>query len=492
MMKKTGIFLTVVILSIFSCMEVLSWGSWGKRKKGYKKACKSQKFCCSAQRSMQCCGRGCCKNRGACCGRGCSQNGGNCCKRGCCQDGQCASETSENKKLKLRKNIDPEHVIDVVICGSGPAGLSAATQTARARVKTIVIEGEIPGGQLMGTTWVENYPGYPSILGPDIIKKLREQAKSFGPVFVQDYVEDIDFSSYPYEVHTKKGKKYYAKTVIIATGVTSSYLGKKGEKEYYGKGVSHCSLSDAPDYKDKEVIVVGGGDSAVEAAKQLSSYAKKVTILVRRDKMRAIASSQEKLKKISNIEILYNNSIQEIIGDGNHVTAVIIQDRLTDNLFTKKISGVFIAIGCNPNVTFVKDALELDEYGYIKVKGATQETFLSGVFAAGDITADKVKLASVAVGSGTQAGFEAVKFLFDNQAIFDQDTLGEKSNKNDEKKPADYKVCFCKGVYYSEIVNAIKQGCKSFEGLRNKLGLCSGCRSCKATIEGILKKELGA
>jgi len=464
--KVSVIVIAVTVSSLFSCMAL---HSWGKRKKTEK-------------RSSQYCRAGCCSRR--CCSGG-SYNGS--CKKSSTQE-ESVYEKKDKKSLKKRKNIDSESVIDVLICGSGPAGLSAATHAARARVKTVVIEGEIPGGQLMGTTQVENFPGYPSdVLGPDIIKNLREQAERFGPQFVCDYVEQIDFSLYPYKVTTKKGKKFYTRTIIIATGVTSSYLGVAGEKEYYSKGVSHCSLSEAPKYKDKDVVIVGGGDTAIEDTLQLASYAKNITLLVRSAKMRAIASSQEKLKELKNVSILYNSSVKEIIGDGDSVTGVTIEDILTGKSSVVPTSGVFIAIGCEPNSRFVKNVLTFDKDGYILVDGASQQTNIPGVFAAGDIVAGKVKLASVAIGSGTQAGFEAVKFLFDQEVA--RDTTSE-NNENNENKEKDYKVCFCKGVYYSEIVAAIRAGCKTFESLKKKLGLCSGCRSCKGTIENILKKEL--
>jgi len=462
MIKRTGILVIIVGFLVFSCMEVLSWGS---RKRGCKNRC-----CACVQR---------------CFDKGRSKAVENVPKSK--PEEKSSSFVGEDKALKKRENVDQERLMDVVICGSGPAGLSAATHAARARVKTVVIEGETPGGQLMGTTLVENFPGYPAdVLGQDIIKNLRTQAERFGPLFVQDYVEKIDFSLHPYEVRTKKGKIFYAKTVIIATGVTSSYLGVVGEKEYYGKGVSHCSFSEAPLYKDKNVVIVGGGGSAVEDALQLASYAKNVTLLVRGAKMRAISSSQEKLKKVHNISILYNTSVKEILGNNNFVTGVAIEDKVSGEKSQLLANGVFIAVGCEPNSGFLTGDLELDKDGYIIVEGATQKASLPGVFVAGDIVAGKVKLASVAVGAGTQAGFEAVKFLFDQAA------LDNKEEKTDQSKEADYKVCFCKGVYYSEIVAAIRGGCKTFEGLRQKLGLCSGCRSCKGAIEAILKKELAA
>jgi len=379
---------------------------------------------------------------------------------------------------KVGKIPETENSIDILVIGSGPAGLSAAIQGSRARLKTLIIEGHNPGGQLMGTTWVENFPGHsPQILGPDLIKNLRQQAKNFGSKFFTDSVKKIDFSCSPYKVFTKNDTIFYAKTIVIATGVSSTDLNVKGEKEYYAKGVSHCAISEGPLYKDKDVVIVGGGDSAIEDAMQLSTYARKITILVRGKKMRAIKSSQNKLKNFPNIFARNNTSLKEIIGNETHVTAVRLIDNITGDIYNLKTSGVFLAVGNEPNTKFLNDTLELDENGYIIVKGATQETSMPGVFAAGDVTSEKVHLASVAAGCGTQAGFEAIKFLVDVEKV-------------SENKNFDYIVCFCKGVRYSEIIKAIKEGCSTFEDLHQKLGVCSGCRSCKKEIESILKKEL--
>jgi len=387
---------------------------------------------------------------------------------------------NDNEKELARKNetVETGSTVDIVIVGSGPAGLSAAIQGARSGFKTLVIEGSNPGGQLMLTTDIENFPGYSSnILGPDLISELRQQAKNFGSVFIRDSVSQINFSSLPYKVHTQGGDVFYAKSLIIATGVSSERLGLQGEDEYYGKGVSYDAISDCGLCKDRDVVIIGGGDSAIEYAAQVSPYAKKITVLVRSKKMRAALSSQENLKLLSNVFIKYNYLVKDIIGNKTHVTAVKVEDGISGKTYKLKTSNIFIAIGNEPNTGFLGESVDLNKNGYITLKGATQETSLPGVFAAGDVTADKVHLAPVAAGCGTQAGFEAVKFLLNN--------LDEEENKE-----ADYIVCFCKGVSYSKIVKTIREGCTTFDSIQKKLGACTGCRACRERIESILKAEL--
>ncbi|EKD23495.1 MAG: Thioredoxin reductase, partial [uncultured bacterium] len=331
-----------------------------------------------------------CKRRG-CCGlnsnKDCSNynNGCNnksrCGRIGCCiKCDNCninTKETLSNKESginldkSLKTNYLPDYsnaLIDVVIIGSGPAGLSAAIHTSRAKCKTIVITGEIQGGQLMGTTWVENFPACSKILGSGLIQKLKDQAKSFGADICEDSVEKIDFSVYPYKILTKNGVYIYGKTLIISAGVSAAYLGVKGEKEYWSKGVSNYVLSEAPNYKNKNVFVVGGGDSALEFANTLSRYAKQVKILVRGSKLRAIKSAQENIENLKNVSIIYNTSIREIIGDGNIVKEILLFNDLTSKENIVKADGVFVAIGGEPNTAFLDGALELDSNGYILLK----------------------------------------------------------------------------------------------------------------------------
>ena len=202
---------------------------------------------------------------------------------------------SEKSRYDLTKLEGKENVYPMVIIGSGPAGLSAGLYGARAKKKTLVIEGNKPGGLLTETSYVENWPGFKAILGKDLMKELKEQAAHFGASFLEDTVEKVNFSQWPFEINTEDGKTIYAMTVIIATGASPSPLNVPGEKEFWGKGVTTCAICDAPFYDDKSVVVVGGGDSAVAEAIQLAAYASKITILVRKDKMRAAATNQDLL-----------------------------------------------------------------------------------------------------------------------------------------------------------------------------------------------------
>jgi len=304
-----------------------------------------------------------------------------------------------------------ENIVPIVIIGSGCAGLSAAVYGARSNTKTLVISGNEPGGQLTETTYVENWPGSVKELGADLIEKLKTQAKHFGAEFIHDAVESIDFSTWPYHIHTEEGKKINALSIIIATGASPRKLGVPGEKEYWGNGVTTCAICDAPFHKGNDVVVIGGGDSAAEEAIQLSAYAKNVTLLVRKDSMRAAASMQARLAKIANIHIQYSSYVDSILGDGKKVTGVIVHNAVDDSTQTVSVSGVFLAIGHIPNTALFKDALTLDEQGYIVLQQRSQKTLLPGVFAAGDVEDHVYRQAGVASGSGIKAALDATAFL---------------------------------------------------------------------------------
>ncbi len=243
---------------------------------------------------------------------------------------QCIPNLFEGKsrydfsQLAGKKNVYP-----IVIIGSGPAGLSAGLYGARAKKKTLVIEGAKPGGLLTETSYVENWPGFKAILGRELMKELKEQAAHFGASFLEDSVEKVDFSKWPYEIYTEDGKIIYALTVIIATGASPSPLNIPGEKEFWGRGVTTCAICDAPFYANKNVVVIGGGDSAIAEAIQLSAYANKITILVRKDKMRAAATNQELLIGYPKVSIIYNIEPKEILGDAKHVTGIKLYNTKT-------------------------------------------------------------------------------------------------------------------------------------------------------------------
>ncbi|MCK5632463.1 FAD-dependent oxidoreductase [bacterium] len=305
-----------------------------------------------------------------------------------------------------------ENLIPVVIIGSGPAGLSSAVYTCRANLKTLVIEGEEPGGQLVKTSFVENWPGIKRTLGSSAVSIVREQAKTFGAEFLSDLVTYVDFSQWPFIVKTQNGVNLHAMSVIITTGADPRYLKIPGEQEYWGGGVSACAICDAPLYKKtEEVVVVGGGDSAAEEAMQLAPYAGKVTILVRKDSMRASQVMQDNLNGYPNIFIKYNVAVQEVLGDGVFVTGVRLLNTKTGEKTDLKAHGVFLAIGRIPNSKIFKKQLDLDNLGHIKLIGRSQATSVSGVFAAGDVADPVYRQAGVASGNGIKAGLDAERFL---------------------------------------------------------------------------------
>jgi len=312
--------------------------------------------------------------------------------------------------VDIKKLYTMQNIVPVLIIGSGPAGLSPAVYTGRANLHTVVIEGKKPGGQLMGTSDVENWPGIQKKTGPDIIEGLREQALSFHAVIDQSTVEKADFSAWPFKVWTDENTEINALSIIIATGANPRKLGVPGEEKYWGKGVTTCAICDAPFYKDRNVVVVGGGDSAAEEALQLASNAKSITILVRGERMRASHAMQERLKVYPHIAIRYNTQIKEILGNGEHVTGVQLGTKgKADEQFP--IDGVFLAIGHVPNSQIFADWLTLDENGYIELAPHSQSTSIAGIFAAGDVSDHQYRQAGVAAGDGIKAGLDATKFL---------------------------------------------------------------------------------
>lgn len=316
---------------------------------------------------------------------------------------------------------DKENIVAVAIIGSGPAGLSAALYAARGKLYTVVFEGRQPGGQLTKTSWVENWPGMPKTMGADLIKGAREQAQQFGAVVIPETIESVDFSTWPFVLINEDGEKIHALTVIIATGANPRKLGVPGEEKFWGRGVTTCAICDAPFYKGSDVVVVGGGDSAVEEAMQLAPYVKSATLLVRGDTMRAAPSMQERLKEYKHISVVYNTQITEIKGDDKHVNAV---ELLSNGMAkTLPIDGVFLAIGHDPNTQLVKKYITCDDAGYIILNKRNQATSIKGIFAAGDVADNHYRQAGVAAGDGIKAALDAAELLRDigfNDAISDQ------------------------------------------------------------------------
>lgn len=301
---------------------------------------------------------------------------------------------------------------DIVIIGSGPAALTAAIYTTRGAASTLILGGEKWGGQLMLTTIVDNWPASPAIQGPDLMQKMKDHSLLFGAEFIQKNVESVDFSKHPFELTA--GVKYLAKSVIIATGAETVWLGVPGEYELIGRGVSSCAPCDAPFFKNKNVAVVGGGDSAMEEALVLAKVAASVTIIHRRDEFKASQIMQQKVLNNQKIKVIWNTEVSQIIGK-QKLEKIILKnnkDQTTNELI---LDGVFIAVGHAPSSKIFAGQIELDEKGYVKKlqkqNGYEMATSMPGVFVAGDVHDYHYKQAITAAGFGCMAGMDALKYL---------------------------------------------------------------------------------
>lgn len=298
---------------------------------------------------------------------------------------------------------------DVIIIGSGSAGYTAAVYACRAGRKTLMLAGSIPGGQLMITSDVDNFPGFPhGILGPELMENLRKQAERFGPEIIYDDVTAVDFRSRPFKITAGKNT-YLGKTAIIATGANARWLNLPSETKFKGHGVSSCATCDGFFFKDKEVVVVGGGDTAMEEASFLANITKKVTVVHRRDKLRASQIMQDRVLMNSKIGFAWDSKIQEVLG-GEKVTGVRLENVKNGRETTLNADGVFVAIGYDPNTEVFKGSVDLDEKGYVVTKNET-ETSVSGVFAAGDVRDYRYRQAITAAADGCKAAIDADKFL---------------------------------------------------------------------------------
>ena len=303
-------------------------------------------------------------------------------------------------------------VRDVIIIGGGPAGYTAALYAARANMNPLVIEGFNWGGQLMITSDVENYPGYiDGIMGPDMMAEFRAQARRFGTEFLTDDVTRVDFSERPFKVYVGDDE-YAARTVIIATGATARQLGLESERALHGRGVTYCATCDAAFYRDREAVVVGGGDSAMEEALFLTKFASKVTIVHRRDDFRASQIMIDRARSHDKIEILTPYVVEEVLGvEGGKLTGLRLRHLETGETLDYPTDGLFVAIGHDPTTKLFVDALDHDENGYLITKGKTTETNIPGVFAAGDVQDHVYRQAVTAAGSGCAAALDAERFL---------------------------------------------------------------------------------
>jgi thioredoxin reductase (NADPH) len=306
---------------------------------------------------------------------------------------------------------DSKHY-QVIIIGSGAAGLTAALYTSRANLNPMVIEGIQPGGQLTITTDVENFPGFPNgILGPELMNQMHKQVEKFGTEFLYGTVTKAHLNQHPFNLEVE-GKNYTCDALIIASGATAKLLGLESESKLMGKGVSACATCDGFFFKDKNIIVIGGGDSAMEEALFLTRFASKVTIVHRRDKLRASAIMEERAKNNPKIDFLWNRVITDFLGnEETGLTGVNLKDTVTGEENTFECEGAFLAIGHVPNTDIFKDQLDTDDKGYITTKGKSTATNKSGIFAAGDVQDSIYRQAITAAGSGCMAALEAQHFL---------------------------------------------------------------------------------
>jgi len=319
------------------------------------------------------------------------------------------------KEMKMEKKMEK---VETLIIGSGPAGYSAAIYAARADMKPVVIQGLQPGGQLTTTTDVDNYPGYKDgITGPEMMEDFKAQAERFGTDTRWGMVTKVDLSERPFKIEVDEKDTILAETVIIATGASAKWLGMEDEIRLNGYGVSACATCDGFFYKGKEVVVVGAGDTAAEEATYLAKMCTKVTILVRRDEMRASKAMQHRVFNTPNLEVLFNHETKNINGEPGPVgvESVTAINNITKEETIIPASGFFVAIGHKPNSDLFKGQLEMDDAGYLLVEAGTSKTKIPGVFAAGDIADHVYRQAVTSAGTGCMAALDAERFLADNK-----------------------------------------------------------------------------
>ena len=316
------------------------------------------------------------------------------------------------------------HHTKVLIIGSGPAGYTAAIYAARANLEPTLVTGMEPGGQLMITTEVENYPGFADVIqGPWLMEQMKAQAEHVGTNLITDYITEVDFSSRPYKAIGDSGTVYTGDTIIIATGAKARWLGLPSEKEFQGKGVSACATCDGFFFRGKEVAIIGGGNTAVEEALFLTNFCSKVTLIHRRDSLRAEKILQKRFFDNEKIETLWDHTVEEILGDDTGMTGLRIKSTKTGDISDIQKDGAFIAIGHDPATELFKDALEMDENNYLITASDSTATSIPGVYAAGDVTDHTYRQAVTAAGMGCMAALEADRFLAANEKNSDAEKV---------------------------------------------------------------------
>lgn len=321
---------------------------------------------------------------------------------------------SKNANHGSEEQTYAKNFYDVIIIGSGPAGFTAGIYTSRAKLKTLIISGSLPGGQLMTTSEVENYPGFPNgIFGPELMMNMRQQAERFATTIIDDEVLKVDFKKRPFLISTHS-ETYEGRAILLCTGASPRKLGIDGEQEFGGRGVSYCATCDGPFFKGEEIAVIGGGDTAIEEATFLTKFGKAVKIIHRRDFLRASKILQEKAFENSKIQFVWNNVVTRIAGN-KKIESIDLKNLTTGKTQNLSVGGLFVAIGHEPNTSIFKDQLELDDKGYVVLKENTK-TSVEGVFAAGDVHDYRYRQAVTAAGFGCMAALDVEKWLSENKS----------------------------------------------------------------------------
>ncbi|MDZ4151709.1 thioredoxin-disulfide reductase, partial [Methylicorpusculum sp.] len=313
-------------------------------------------------------------------------------------------------KTIKRKYTMNDKVYPVIIIGAGPAGLTAGIYTARANLNPLIIEGPKPGGQLMGTSMVENWPGEKSILGPTLMINMLAHAKQTGCDFLGHTVASVDFSQKPFRITTNKQRELLADSVIIATGAQPNTLECPGEKEYWGKGVTTCAVCDGAFYPDKHIVIIGGGDTAMEDASFMTKFTNKITVIQNKAALSASTAMQKRVLENPAIKIIYDSSISEFKGNGSHLTHVVVKNLKTEALEELPADGAFLAIGMRPTTMPFTGQIELDKWGYVKVYDQTK-TSIPGIFVAGDVADFRYRQAITSAGVGCMAALDVERYL---------------------------------------------------------------------------------